>query len=137
MCGISGFLMRDGSLGQESLRSIALHMTDTLEHRGPDDFGVWTDAEVGVALGHRRLSILDLSAAGKQPMLSESGRFVIVYNGEIYNFLELREELGAFGRTFRGHSDTEVLLAAITKWGVEKTLDCIQGMFAFASSAIE
>jgi asparagine synthase (glutamine-hydrolysing) len=107
-------------------------MTDTLKHRGPDDFGVWTDVEVGVALGHRRLSILDLSAAGRQPMVSESGRFVISYNGEIYNFLDLREELTGLGHRFHGHSDTEVLLAAISQWGIEKTLDRIQGMFAFA-----
>ena len=132
MCGICGFLSRDQRLAADTFQPAALAMARTLTHRGPDDFGVWEDAEAGIAFGHRRLSILDLSAAGRQPMLSHSGRLVIVYNGEIYNFLELRQELEGFGHMFRGHSDTEVLLEAIDEWGVQKTLTRIQGMFAFA-----
>lgn len=107
-------------------------MTDAIAHRGPDDSGAWIDAEAGVALGQRRLSILDLSAAGHQPMLSEDGRLVITFNGEIYNFQDLRRELEGLGHRFRGHSDTEVLLAAILEWGVDETLKRANGMLAFA-----
>jgi asparagine synthase (glutamine-hydrolysing) len=107
-------------------------MADTLQHRGPDSGGIWCDETVGVALGHRRLSILDLSDAGHQPMQSQSGRFVLSYNGEIYNFPEIQKELVSAGIIFRGHSDTEVLLFAIEHWGLDKTLQRINGMFAFA-----
>ena len=107
-------------------------MAGTLDHRGPDDAGRWVDAAAGVALGHRRLSIIDLSAAGHQPMTSACGRFVITYNGEIYNYRELRQILEPRGHRFRGHSDTEVLLAAIAEWGIEETLPRLHGMFAFA-----
>lgn len=107
-------------------------MTESLRHRGPDDGDVWLDETGAVGLGHRRLSILDLSPAGHQPMTSHCGRFVIVYNGEIYNHLELRPSLKSHGITFRGHSDTETLLAAISEWGFEQTLDRCNGMFAFA-----
>ena len=89
---------------------------------GPTDAGVWTDPARGVALAHRRLSIVDLSAAGHQPMVSSCGRMVVSYNGEIYDYAELRAELSASGRTFRGHSDTEVLVEACAAWGVEATL---------------
>lgn len=129
MCGICGFLSTDGNLAAESYPAMALAMAQTLVHRGPDDFGAWADPQSGIALGHRRLSILDLSAAGHQPM--ESGDFVIVYNGEIYNFLDLRRELEDFGHVFRSHSDTEVLLEAIKRWGIKDALTRIQGMFAF------
>lgn len=112
-------------------------MTNTLVHRGPDDFDVWTDSKIGVALGHRRLSILDLSVAGRQPMTSESGRFVITYNGEIYNFRELRRELEDLGHEFRGHSDTEVVLATIVEWGIENALQRLNGMFAFGVWDVE
>jgi asparagine synthase (glutamine-hydrolysing) len=132
MCGIAGFRSRLGHYQPESLRRIAGAMTGTLAHRGPDDSGLWIDAEVGLALGHRRLSILDLSAAGRQPMASACGRYVIVYNGEIYNFRELRQQLEHHGLVFRGHSDTEVLLAALARWGVAETLPRLNGMFAFA-----
>lgn len=131
MCGISGFMTKDLSFGDERLRSIVLQMTDRLRHRGPDDADVWTDPKAGVALGHRRLSILDLSAAGRQPMTSACGRFVITYNGEVYNFQKLRRELEALGHGFRGHSDTEVVLASIAQWGVEAALPRMNGMFAF------
>jgi asparagine synthase (glutamine-hydrolysing) len=109
-------------------------MADRIAHRGPDDEGEWTDAAAGIAFAHRRLSILDLSSAGHQPMASASGRWVIVYNGEIYNHLDLRGRLAAEGcaPAWRGHSDTETLLAGIEAWGVQATLQRIVGMFAFA-----
>lgn len=132
MCGICGILSSDHPVNPDLLRSLALKMTNTLIHRGPDDGHVWIDATAGSALGHRRLSILDLSAAGRQPMESASGRHIIVYNGEIYNFQELRHELEGLGHRFHGHSDTEVLLAAISQWDVEQALRRANGMFAFA-----
>ena len=132
MCGICGFFNPHRLTSKEWMQSVSHRMTDALVHRGPDDVGVWTDAKTGVALGHRRLSIQDLSSEGHQPMTSACDRFVMSYNGEIYNFNELRKELEHHGFQFRGHSDTEVLLGAITEWGVEKTLKQIIGMFAFA-----
>ncbi len=108
-------------------------MAAALHHRGPDDGGVWTEPEAGLALAHRRLSILDLSPEGHQPMASTCGRYLIVFNGEVYNFRELRQELDRLGPTrWRGHSDTEVMLAAIAFWGVEAALRRFVGMFAFA-----
>ncbi|MDB6029902.1 MAG: asparagine synthase, glutamine-hydrolyzing [Verrucomicrobiales bacterium] len=107
-------------------------MTSTLSHRGPDDAGLWLDPKAGIALGHRRLSILDLSPAGHQPMTSQDGRFVLVLNGEIYNFRELRAELQNSGHAFRSTSDTEVMLAAFSAYGVEEALRRLVGMFAFA-----
>jgi asparagine synthase (glutamine-hydrolysing) len=132
MCGICGFLDLNRHRNTEALSADVMGMADTLRHRGPDDCGSWVDADAGVALGFRRLSILDLSETGKQPMVSESGNLVIIYNGEIYNFLELRHELEDRGCVFRGRSDTEVLLTAIDRWGVERTLQRANGMFAFA-----
>lgn len=132
MCGIAGFLRRAPDLQAEVLLRVAAQMADTLEHRGPDGRGAWADAARGIALGHRRLSIQDLSEAGKQPMTSACGRWVISYNGEIYNFPELRSELEARGLRFTGHSDTEILLGAISSWGVEEALRRVHGMFAFA-----
>jgi asparagine synthase (glutamine-hydrolysing) len=109
-------------------------MTDRLAHRGPDAAGYWTYASAGVAFGHRRLSILDLSQAGAQPMRSECGRFTVTFNGEIYNHLDIRSELEAAGAApnWRGHSDTETLLYAVRRWGVEAALQRFSGMFAFA-----
>jgi asparagine synthase (glutamine-hydrolysing) len=107
-------------------------MTATLAHRGPDDHGTWVDPSGRVALGHRRLSIIDLSQEGHQPMLSADGRFAITYNGEIYNFKELRERLADAGVRFRGASDTEVLVEAMAAWGVAETMSRLNGMFAFA-----
>lgn len=127
MCGITGFLQHT-----ENLRAIISNMTDTLRHRGPDEGDIWCETETGVALGHRRLSILDLTPAGSQPMVSASGQYVICFNGEIYNFADLRAGLEQTGYPFRGHSDTEVLLAAVEEWGIDRTLDRIDGMFAFA-----
>lgn len=109
-------------------------MTSRLRHRGPDDEGMWVDASAGVALGHRRLSILELSPAGHQPMHSPSGRYVLAFNGEIYNHLDIRAELesAALAPAWRGHSDTETLLTAITAWGLPRTLTKATGMFALA-----
>lgn len=132
MCGLTGFW--NEKISSDALKPLAQAMADCIAHRGPDDSGVWTDAEAGIALAHRRLSIVDLSAAGHQPMLSASGRFVLAYNGEVYNHLDLRQELQAAGAAppWRGHSDTETLLACIDAWGVEATLKQSVGMFAFA-----
>ena len=132
MCGLAGFFERTAGTSSEQFRSIAERMSAAIRHRGPDDDDVWYDAEAGIALGHRRLSIIDLSTHGRQPMTSESGRYVIAYNGEVYNFPSLRKELEPLGHTFRGHSDTEVILAAIEEWGLETALGRLVGMFAFA-----
>ena len=103
-----------------------------LRHRGPDDSGVWVEANAGLALGHRRLSVIDLSNHGRQPMISANQRYVIAFNGEIYNFRKLRTELQEGGTNFRGHSDTEVLLEAIVRWGLITTLKRVNGMLAVA-----
>jgi asparagine synthase (glutamine-hydrolysing) len=132
MCGLTGFIDLRRQTPQDRLEDLARRMADTILHRGPDDGGVWADAEAGVALGFRRLSIVDLTAAGHQPMLSADGRHVIVYNGEVYNAEELRPELEARGVHLRGHSDTEVILEACAAWGVEPTLQRLVGMFAIA-----
>ena len=129
MCGIAGFVESALSGGIVDVKQIALDMANALHHRGPDDGGVWIDG-AGVALAHRRLSILDLSPAGDQPMVSEFGRYVLVFNGEIYNHLDLRKELQR--ETWRGHSDTETLLTACEAWGIEATLKRTVGMFALA-----
>src|SRR5918995_1321826 len=133
MCGIAGFVGLQRRYGRDELRRIASRMAGTLRHRGPDDEGVWIDAEAGVALGHTRLAIIDLSTAGAQPMASSCGRFVLSYNGEVYNAIELRAELEAAGRTFRGHSDTEVMVEGVAVWGVRATVERLIGMFAFAA----
>ena len=132
MCGIAGFLYRERRPATGELTEIVDRMAARLHHRGPDAGGAWTDAERGIGLGHRRLSIIDLSAAGAQPMRSASGRYVIVYNGEIYGASAVREELAAEGYPFTGHSDTEILLAAVERWGLARALDSVHGMFAFA-----
>ncbi|OJX75913.1 asparagine synthase (glutamine-hydrolyzing) [Magnetospirillum sp. 64-120] len=132
MCGITGLWQFAGGTA-ETLEREAQAMTATLAHRGPDAGAVWVDDAAGVALGHRRLSILDLSPSGAQPMLSSDGRFVLVYNGEGYNAQELRSELEGRGLHFRGHSDTEVLAEGFAVWGVEATIRRFNGMFAFAA----
>lgn len=133
MCGIAGYFEPQANRTREVAHTIATRMAETLEHRGPDDSGVWIDERAGIAFGHRRLSILDLSAQGHQPMVSHSGRYVLVFNGEIYNFRELREELDTCCRPpFRSNSDTEVMLAAFDRWGLDPALRKFNGMFAFA-----
>jgi asparagine synthase (glutamine-hydrolysing) len=133
MCGLAGFL-GGAWAGAEHAASILSGMSGAIHHRGPDNSGQWIDAEHRVALAHQRLAIVDLSSAGFQPMLSLSGRYVTVYNGEIYNHLEIRSELlrHGVGINWRGHSDTETLLAAIEAWGVKTALEKVRGMFAFA-----
>ena len=133
MCGIAGLLDLERRSGSQEPEALGRAMAATLNHRGPDAQGVWSDVEAGVALGHTRLSIVDLSPAGAQPMVSSCGACVITYNGEIYNAGDLRPELEARGRRFRGHSDTEVLVEAIAEWGVKPTVERLIGMFAFAS----
>ena len=132
MCGISGFLEPSRRCGNQELQRTVLKMVNTLHHRGPDDVGAWADAETGIALGHRRLSIVDLSPEGHQPMRSVCGRYVISFNGEVYNFKELRRELEDLGYTFRGQSDTEVMLSCISQWGVLPSVRRFNGMFAYA-----
>lgn len=133
MCGICGFWAADlpnATTGRERLRA----MNDTLVHRGPDGSGEWHDPPTGVAFGHRRLAIIDLSNSGLQPMRSASGRFTICFNGEVFNFEQLRHELSQLGAApqWRGHSDTEVMLAAIEHWGLDGAVGRFIGMFAFA-----
>jgi len=132
LCGIAGLIDRRAQTPGEALRATVRAMADTLKHRGPDGGGVWADAEAGVALGHRRLAIIDPSPTGAQPMASADGRYVISYNGEVYNFRDLRRELEAAGRRFRGGSDTEVILEACALWGVDAAVRQLIGMFAFA-----
>src|SRR5216683_5458146 len=133
MCGFAGIIDLDRRTSEQAIRAIVARMVNTLRHRGPDDAGIWVDAAAGVALGHRRLSVLDLSPAGHQPMVSATGRYVVVLNGEIYNHLDIRARLdGAESApAWRGHSDTETLLASIDRWGIEFTLGISAGMFAF------
>jgi asparagine synthase (glutamine-hydrolysing) len=123
---------RRSATPSEALERIGRAMSDSLLHRGPDAGGVWTDAGAGIALGHRRLSIIDLSPGGAQPMVSACGRYVISYNGEVFNFLELRKELGQQGVQFRGGSDTEVIIEGAARWGLAATVKRLIGMFAFA-----
>ncbi|MDR2872371.1 MAG: asparagine synthase (glutamine-hydrolyzing) [Xanthomonadaceae bacterium] len=132
MCGLAGLLLTTPRMTDEELLRHVQRMSDALCHRGPDDAGSWSNVKEGVALAHRRLSILDLSAAGRQPMISADGRYTLVFNGEIYNFATLRSVLERKGHRFLGHSDTEVLLAAISEWGVEAALPRCSGMFALA-----
>jgi asparagine synthase (glutamine-hydrolysing) len=129
MCGFAGFWSPHGGRGDAA---ILRDMTDSIAHRGPDDDGAWCDDARGVFVGFRRLSILDLSPLGHQPMASANERYQITFNGEIYNHLEIRAELEALGERLRGHSDTEVLLAAIVRWGLPRTLARCAGMFAIA-----
>jgi asparagine synthase (glutamine-hydrolysing) len=132
MCGIVGLLDRRQRLGTDKLEAVVGRMNDTLAHRGPDGADIWTDEATGIGLGHRRLAIVDLSPTGVQPMHSADGRFVVTYNGEIFNFRELRAELEATGVRFRGTSDTEVMLEGFSRWGVRATIEKTVGMFAIA-----
>ena len=130
MCGIAGLINYGGS-DRNSIGATLRRMTDAIAHRGPDGDGFWIDDQATVGLGHRRLAIIDLSETGAQPMASASGRYTITFNGEIYGFLQLREELQSRGIRFRGTSDTEVLLAAVETFGFEAAIRRLNGMFAF------
>lgn len=132
MCGITGF-WQVNNFSADGARAVATTMAERIAYRGPDDYGVWLDESSSLALAHRRLSIVDLSPAGHQPMPSASGRYVIAFNGEIYNHQELRQELEKSAEhDWRGHSDTETLLAGFEAWGIEATLKKAVGMFAIA-----
>lgn len=132
MCGFAGSLDRRRARPEASTLAVLERMTDAIRARGPDGSGAWADEATGIGFGHRRLSVLDLSELGAQPMHSADSRWVITYNGEIYDHVEAAADLRAAGVVLRGHSDTEVLLEAIAIWGVEHTLQRIDGMFAFA-----
>ena len=132
MCGIAGVWDRRRRESPDRVAALAQAMSDSLLHRGPDAGGLWRDDAAGLALGHRRLSIVDLSPAGAQPMVSSCGRFVISYNGEVYNSDEIKPALEAAGRTFRGHCDTEVIVEGCAVWGVRATVEKLIGMFAMA-----
>jgi asparagine synthase (glutamine-hydrolysing) len=133
MCGIAGIYYQSNAGSAPRLLQATIDaMTDTLVHRGPDSRGTWIDPEAGVGLGHRRLAIRDLSPAGHQPMVSSCGRYVIIYNGEVYSHKEIGRDLEKSGRHLRGSSDTEVILEACAEWGVEPTVKRLIGMFAFA-----
>jgi len=131
MCGLVGFVDLSKKWNGWQFQSMVTKMADTLIHRGPDDGGIWIEAESGLALGFRRLAIVDLSPTGHQPMVSASKRYVLVFNGEIYNFRTLRKELETY-TSFSGNSDTEIMLAAFEEWGLEGALKRFVGMFAFA-----
>lgn len=127
MCGIAGIIKKDGAVD----RGLLPGMLKCIGHRGPEDEGMWQSQNGQVALGHRRLAIIDLSPGGHQPMISDDGRFIVTFNGEIYNYLEIKKELADLGLEFKTHSDTEVLLKAYMQWK-EKSLEKLNGMFAFA-----
>ena len=132
MCGFAGFINSEG-FNSEKVASIAESMGDTIAHRGPDDSGIWVDSKAHIGFAHRRLSVLDLSAAGHQPMHSHSDRYVLVYNGEIYNHLQIRKELENYSRStinWVGRSDTETIIQSIKLIGVKSKLEKITVMFA-------
>ncbi len=132
MCGIAGFIDQDRRFAADKYGAVARAMADAIWHRGPDEGNAWADEKAGIALGHRRLSIIDLTSAGAQPMISANERYVLSYNGEIYNGAEIRTELEASGHIFRGHSDTEALIEACAAWGLETAVKRAIGMFSFA-----
>src|SRR5579863_1536562 len=131
MCGVAGFLSVE-AVNADQANTDLRAMANTLVHRGPDAEGIWSDAPAGIGLAHRRLAIIDLSPRAAQPMQSASGRMVLSFNGEIYNYASLRSELEREGRQFRSSSDTEVLLEGCELWGIDATLRRARGMFAFA-----
>jgi asparagine synthase (glutamine-hydrolysing) len=131
VCGLTGF-WKSSAAPDSVLAECVERMATTLTHRGPDDAGTWVDGAAGIAFGFRRLAIIDLSPTGHQPMVSIDGRYVVIFNGEIYNYRDLRKELENGGRTLRGQSDTEVVLEACAEWGIDAALGRFVGMFAFA-----
>ncbi len=132
MCGISGIWTDRDSLSADALQGTLHRMRQTMIHRGPDDAGLWVDAPTGVGLAHNRLSVMDLSPNGHQPMQSFCGRYMLAYNGEIYNFLKIRDDLKKEGCAFEGGGDTRVLVEAVSRWGLFRTIRQCNGMFAFA-----
>ena len=132
MCGIAGLIDWRAATSTDALRAVGEAMNEALRHRGPDDGRIWVEAEKGVVLGQRRLAIIDLSPGGAQPMHSAEAGYVITFNGEIYNYRAIREELAADGRPMRSDSDTEVLLESCALWGIESAIERAIGMFAFA-----
>ena len=133
MCGIAGLLDLDARSTPTELHEQAARMADVIRHRGPDDHGTWADPSAGVAFGHQRLAIIDLSDAGHQPMTSSDRRWTVTFNGELYNFPELRRDLEAGGVRFRGHADTEVLVEALAHWGLDETIRRANAMLAMAA----
>lgn len=131
MCGISGFIRFYKDLSKDDLLKYGNKMSNTLFNRGPDSSGIWVDESSGLSLSHRRLSIIDLSFSGNQPMISSNNMYVLVFNGEIYNYLEIKKELIRRNVTFRTNSDTEVILESIAFWGIKNTLKNLNGMFSF------
>ena len=129
MCGFVGLLTVEPV---NNWQRLLVNMADTLVHRGPDEVGHWYDSKFGVGLAHRRLSVVDLAPTGSQPMESNDGRYVMVYTGEVYNHSQIRRELGINNHFFKGHSDTEAMLSAISTWGLEEALEKFIGMYAFA-----
>lgn len=132
MCGLTGFWDFSHKFNEEQLNAITIKMADQIWHRGPDGYGTWVNGNQGLAMAHRRLAIIDLTDAGKQPMHSGSGRFIITYNGEVYNAPKIQNELSKLGHKFIGHSDTEIILAAFEEWGIHTALVKFIGMFAIA-----
>jgi len=132
MCGIAGFFTKEPELNQKDLENRVLTMANTLIHRGPDQGGAWADEGCGVAMGARRLAVIEPGKSANQPVISKNGRWILVYNGEVYNFQTLRRELGVKGHVFSGHGDTEVVVEAIDEWGVDGAVKRFNGMFAFA-----
>ena len=132
MCGLTGFFDPSGNCSEKDMATIVKKMATTLRHRGPDDDGIWCDGDAGIAIGHRRLAIIDLSSQGHQPMVSGNGEWVIAYNGEVYNFPELHADLVKAGIPFKGRSDTEVILEGCAHWGIAETINRLVGMFAIA-----
>jgi asparagine synthase (glutamine-hydrolysing) len=133
MCGFAGFIensLRSNISFEEQLKK----MSSAIGHRGPDDSGMWTDLDSRIGLVHNRLSIIDLTDAGRQPMKSDSDRYIIVFNGEIYNHLDIRKKIQRhiINKSWKGQSDTETLLEAFEQWGIENTLTKLRGMFAIA-----
>src|SRR4051794_29658600 len=131
MCGIAGLWTFAGPAKTDPA-AMAGRMAEAIAHRGPDGHGTWGDPAAGIGLAHRRLAIIDLTDTGAQPMPSGTARYVITYNGEVYNFRELRKELEGRGHQFRGTSDTEVMLAACEQWGPDEAVKRFVGMFAYA-----